>query len=563
MTLRRCALWLAAFLLLAACASFVTLDAPYHSDTASYMKTVRAAIETGTLAAGYTTRPVAGLLLLPLAPLLGEGTLHATMVLAWAGAVILLCRFFAGSAATREPRHLLLAAAAALAWALSPAAFISASHLKEDSLALGLVLVAALAVGAPRWTLLGGIAFGLGVMTKETALLCTPLILGLAALGAVTAGNTGSEHRRRPVLAGAGMRILAVLGGAIAAVLVVAPSHFAAIANLTKHASTGQFLGPFAELPGRGLEAWHKALGPVLFWVQLGALAWPFTERTVSRRLLAGLVVFQAVVLVLFLGNTTVIHYRHFLWVSALTLPAAALGIGELAARVTVARPRAARWAQFGIASTLLAAAWVLVPELVTVARLRVRYNPVAEFYLRLGASLPPDAVLLGMDYCEQAEYFTRRRCLAHAGNPSPAEASEYADALGQELAAGHSVYALPDVFTYDSQQTVRRALLQRFDALPAFRAWFENYHAMDFGLTLPETRAVIGSSARGCSVTERRTAPESPPPNLEFSMLAFDLQCPEQAPRTTRSFVELPGGLVLPTLQLTTVYQFRPNPAG
>ena len=65
------------------------LSAPYHADTAAYMLSVHHFLQTTELESFYPTRPLAGFLLIPLAPLLGDKTLPVTMALAFAAGGVL------------------------------------------------------------------------------------------------------------------------------------------------------------------------------------------------------------------------------------------------------------------------------------------------------------------------------------------------------------------------------------------------------------------------------------------------------------------------------------------
>jgi uncharacterized protein (TIGR03663 family) len=226
-------------------------------------------------------------LTLPLAWLRGQTTLAATdewtlrgVPVAFGAATILLVLLLpAGLGRTAG-------AAAAVLMAVSPAmVFYSRMYIQESmfacftlafAIALGRAVteggVVGVGVEAPaRWPLLAGVAAGLAIATKETAVIMLPASL---AAGALAWWSLGSARPRIPVAGRHGRRF--VLTG------VVASATVAALFYSSFFTHPGALLDPLRAAPtyfDRGvdpadhLHRWHYYLG-ILGWSSSGGLRW-------------------------------------------------------------------------------------------------------------------------------------------------------------------------------------------------------------------------------------------------------------------------------------------------
>ena len=453
------------------------LSDPYHADTTAYMQTVRHFLTHHELKIFYSTRPAAGFLLIPLATWLGEKTLPATMAFGFASSGVLGLMVF-----RRLFPHQFIVAGFALAM-FCPAALISVTHGKEDYLAVALVLASTLILirGGHLGAGLAGLLFGIALLTKENVLLLYPFLIGVV----LTCGLKDSPDPKLPLIVGsrlrdAGLRALVVIVVSLGVVQVVSPSHFSLVLALSDHWSTGQFLGFFSERQSVGLSQWRLALGSFAFYGQGLAILVPFLERAPRLRVLGALFLAQGIMLGLFLANTTVSHYRHFLWPALFLLPMAVYGLYLLCRRVRELPEPADRRLQLiitcGCVLLVAYSLWRVAPALA----LRGAHNPVATFY-RESPLQARVSLAVGMDNCPLARYFTSAPCLTHPKTPNRDEAALFANRIDKALSRGKIVYVLPDFFAYDKDAHLERVIDERFVLEPAYENWYEDYHGLAF----------------------------------------------------------------------------------
>lgn len=268
-------------------------ERPMHHDEANQALKFGDLLERGTYA--YDTfdhhGPTLYYLTVPVAWLRGQATLASTdewtlrgLPVAFGAATILLVLLL--------PRGLgrTTGAAAAALIAVSPAmVFYSRMYIQESlfaafSLAFAIALGRAVAGGGRRWPLAAGLAAGLTVATKETAVLVLPAAVSACVLAWRSLGGnkpagwlTGADWRR-PVL------IALATGVAVAAMFY--SSFFTDPAEL---------LAPFRAAPAyfeRGtdpsdhVQPWHYYLG-ILGWSSAGGVTW--TEALILALAAAGL----------------------------------------------------------------------------------------------------------------------------------------------------------------------------------------------------------------------------------------------------------------------------------
>jgi hypothetical protein len=541
-------LWLGGFLFLFAAVASVTLGEPYHYDTAAYMRTVQHFLSTGEISSFFASRPVAGYAFVPLATVCAEGTLRVTASLAYAGSVTLACLLFQrllGSGA---------AVAGVVAAAATPAASMTATHGKEDFVALLFVMLAALLQlrGSRLQAALGGAVFGLALLTKEVSLIVLPFVVGLALLSPAS----GASARRRLVLAGL------TVAGSLATLLVVSPGYAADLLALMEAPSMGQFSGVLSEQLPIGLRAWRRGVGDVFVWASAAGLATPLLVRSTRCRRMAVFSLAQAVLLGIFLTNITTIRYRLFLWPTFFALPVAAVGVERLLEIVFARSHRGAVVARTLVYAAAASAALGSLQAALPVILFRHAYNPVARFYSGIRLD-PRSTVVFGMDDCMHAVYFAGLECRTHPVHPDARAAELFSERVESLLEGGRSVYLLPDFFSYDRMGTLLRAMSRRFALRPVGERWYEDYHAMDFGLRPAELLRLLGEEHRGCAVdvAKRAAAAEIAAP---VEVVEFGIHCPGRPDRAL-SFA-MTRGRVLPGLRrdaLLRVVPADPEPLG
>jgi hypothetical protein len=274
-----------------------------------------------------------------------------------------------------------------------------------------------------------------------------------------------------------------------------------------------------------GIREWRRGVGDVLFVAGFVGLLAPFLERSPRCRRLALLSIGQAALLGAFLTHVTALHYRLFLWPAFFALPVAALGASRLLERVLHRfAPRSAVapvLVHAGAAAAALAALWAVLPAVL----LRRAYNPVARFYSEIRLD-PGSTVLLGMDNCIHAAYFTTLECRGHPPHPDERDADAFAAQVERLLESGRSVYLLPDFFTYDRFGRLRRAMQRSFALRSVEERWYEDYHAMDFGVRAEDLLRSLRERHRGCAVDFATGSPEAGIA-APVQMAEFGIRCP------------------------------------
>ena len=491
------------------------LSAPYHADTAAYMLSVHHFLQTTELESFYPTRPLAGFLLIPLAPLLGDKTLPVTMALAFGAGGVLGAMVF-----WRLFKNVMVVAGFFVAL-FCPAALISTTHGKEDPLAVALVMGAALLLtrgGLVRAFIAGGV-FGLALMTKENVLALYPFVLGAALVSPLTeAAKPESSVLRPEQLRASGARMLLAAIASLCVVFLISPSHFSLLLALGEQSSTGQFLGLFSDRQSTGFRQWRQALGAPAYYAQLAGTLVLIIDRTPRGRLLGGLCLLQGVALGLFLANTTVSHFRHFLWPALFLLPMATYGLhllGRCFQRDT-SSPRVQLGIGVGSALVIIFSLWSVFPAV----SLRGAFNPIETFFRDspLGSR---KTLALGMDSCPLAHYFTGARCLTHPKSPDENEARQFARRIERAIANGKAVYLLPDFFTFDRERHLAGEIHRRFILETAYENWFEDYHRLDDGISVAALdRFRTRKMEAGCTLLDRPARKNQTPPGQQHDFV-------------------------------------------
>ena len=253
---------------------------PMHNDEANQAVKFGELLERGEYAYDAFDHhgPTLYYLTLPIAWLRGQATLAATdewtlrgLPVAFGAATILLLPLLTN--AIGRPA----VAAAAVLMAVSPGmVFYSRMYIQESmfacfALAFAIALGRALTEGGRLWAALAGVAAGLAIATKETAIIVLPASLAAGAL----AWWSVRPARPSDAATASQQRTALLIGlGACAAVAVLFYSQF-----LTR---PGDILGPLRAAPtylDRGVDPadhvhpWHFYLG-LLAWSSSGGLTW-------------------------------------------------------------------------------------------------------------------------------------------------------------------------------------------------------------------------------------------------------------------------------------------------
>ena len=471
---------------------------PYHIDTVGFLVSAKEALATGTPPSNLALRFLTIWDYLPFVRVFGDAGVPVASVFHLVAFVafyyIVLRREWGGS----------VAFAGSLLFLSVPATVITVTHLKEDFVALSLVM-AALWLLHPRpriWrAAVGGALLGLACLGKEQTLILTPFVAAHLAL-AVAPPARFRDLARLEWLKRAALPVIALLAAGLLVLLSLSPRFFAQIAALGSSSHTGQFLGVGSVMQWQGADLWHEGmlylafphlvLPPVAIWAvrrrAFAALLW----------LAAGLGTF------LFLSNISVVQSRLFVLSALFSAPLIALGIDRVAGAVfrrPAARPIAAATVHAVAALGVALQVAYLLPTL----EYRKAYPPQAEYYGRLRAALPGNALLVGMDDCVLARYYTRCPCLVAPVDPGEATAGAFAAALA-ETARARPVYALADLYSYDRHRGLERAIGGAFGLEQAFVELGEDYHVMTFATRM---RDVLGAlEERGCTVVATEKAP-------------------------------------------------------
>jgi len=498
-----------------------THEAPYHIDTVGYVEAAKTALATGTPPRATESRFLNAYWYIPFLWVAHEQGIKALSV-----SLVLAFSLFYYLVVRREwGRH--VAITASLMLLTTPAAVITVTHLKEDFAGLLLLVVALWILGRdaslPR-VAFGAFLYGLACLTKEIPLILLPFMVvhTVLARGRPTRWRDwmNAGWLRRPA-AGAAL----LVGVATATVGIVSPRHLSYLKSATLSIYQGQFLGVGSSGQTFGARLWQEGM---LHLAPLHLLLVVALIRAARRREFTTLLWLTcAVWTFLFISNTSVVRGRLFLVTAFFTAPliasaalqglerlferrggtsAATPGIHQAAARkrrserVEPPLPAWRRPSALLLQGGTIVLALFQLGHLLPTLRYRLAYPPQASFYGGLRDRLAPGALMVGVDNCVLARYYCGRPCLVAPVDVDTAGARVFADALMESLAT-RPVYLLPDAFSYDTWGHRRREIRKRFDMVPAYSGFGENYHGMAYGRPLRELRRQVERDNPACSV--------------------------------------------------------------
>lgn len=498
-----------------------TQQAPYHIDTVGYVEAARTALATGTPPPAFDSRFLNAYWYIPF---LWVG--HEQGIKALSVSLVLAFSLFYYLVVRREFGRL-VAIAASLMLLTTPATVITVTHLKEDFAGLLLLVTALWIVGRdaslPRIAF-AGFLYGLACLSKETPLIILPFMVMHTVLA------TGGPTRWRDLMNVGWLwrpaaTALLFVGAAAATVLIVSPRHLGYLKSMTHSIYQGQFLGIGSR--GQAMGAWFWQEG-MLFLAPLHLLLVVTMIRAVRGREFATILWLTAAAWTfLFISNSPVVRGRLFLVTVFFTAPliaSAALQVLErlfersgrtsvgtqavhrAPARKSRSKPVERPLPAWRRPSALLLQGGTIVLALFQLGhvlptlRYRLAYPPQASFYGGLRDSLPPGALLVGVDNCVLARYYCGRPCLVAPVDPDTEGARVFADALMESLAT-HPLYLLPDAFSYDKWGHRRREMRKRFHTAPAYSRFGEDYHALSYGRPVSELRGQVEHERPGCTI--------------------------------------------------------------
>jgi len=471
-----------------------SLKSPYHLDTAQYMKTSADFLETGKIDCYYETRCMVAYIIFPFYQLIGPGALP--IVIAASASLAFLMYFIWTSRIFGKG----IALASTLFLLAIPASIMTITHLKEDFIALFFLFAGfCILMEQKAWKkYLSAIFVAMAALSKETTVIFIPFYFAYAYLNVQDLKWANDLFSRQSIMKG--LKEIFLMAAFLAAtILLINPVYPSNVLNLSKSPYLGQFLGVASPLIETGVNKWIYGIGGIFFFLQFTGAYLFIVEKDIKKRMIIALFFLQGIAVGIFLINNTVMNYRHFIWTSFVLFPLMSGAIWELLCKKI--------GSDAGLIG-MLALAVVSVSLIIMVypvVEFRSQFNPVEEFYT--SAQIPANSILLGMDSCSLASYYTCAPCYGHAADATKEQAEEFENFIDSALSNGTDVYVLPDVASYDSYGNIQKSL-SKYSIKTVYSGWYEDYHAMNYGYS-EEDFISHSKNKTGCSVYPLKTAYE------------------------------------------------------
>jgi hypothetical protein len=185
-----------------------------------------------------------------------------------------------------------------------------------------------------------------------------------------------------------------------------------------------------------------------------------------------------ALVTYILISNNNAVRARHFIWMAFFSLPVIVESVvvlfSGLARRKAISALGLLHVVIFGVA-------FFNVLEGLPALDLRNKYNAQEAFFGGLKKTLPVNSVLLGMDFCMLASYYTGLDCIQHPQYPDEIACREFLNEIEEAVQRGRA-YRLPDFFTYDRTSVCRKMYYDRFEERGIYSNYFEDFHFMNYG---------------------------------------------------------------------------------
>ncbi|CAA6802173.1 MAG: Membrane protein [uncultured Campylobacterales bacterium] len=482
-----------------------SLSEPYHLDSVLYLYTSIDLQSDGELNFYFGRRPIISLTLIPFYFIFGKyGLLVCTLTLSY-------CSFILYYLIIKNiSKNKFLGMASVFLVLSLDASLITISHLKEDFIAIFYVLLAFfVALKSSKIRFLSLFVFGLALMSKETVLFLIPLYLLLfwyQSNKELTVNNIFEKKH-----------LISLFRDSLIYIVVIAlilsllnKNFFVELMNIGKSQYMGQFRFAMFDL---GKSLWIKGIGVFLFFLQfLGFLVY-FFEKDKRKKLLFLIILVNFLLLSFFLTNNTVMTYRNFIWPSFLSFVFIVYALNKLIPQKN---------AKF-IWSIFLTVIFIFrIINNLPVMNYRSSSNLVEKFYTNFKTP-SSKSILLGMDNCKLAEYYTRIKCKSHPvdAKKGSKEELDFFVELNQYLRDGYSVYLIPDFFAYDKYKVFSNKIQKEYKFLNTYTNKYESYHAMSLGVSYKKIFEHYKN--KGCEVSLKDKT-SSDIKGLDFYI--FDLNC-------------------------------------
>jgi 4-amino-4-deoxy-L-arabinose transferase-like glycosyltransferase len=359
-----------------------------------------------------------------------------------------------------------------------PSSVITVTHLKEDFNALLLLTVSFIFLGRGAGRLksfAAGTALGLAFLFKELPLVMMPF---LAAYIIVNSGEVKSFRElfsRRPYLNSLPY-VVSLVAGFAASILIFKPGHFLLLYSLWTGPGIGKFQGILSQVQKIGFISWKEGL---LYAYPLHVLLILSVVVFIRHKNLNAILwLLIALVSYILISNNSAVKARHFVWSAVFSLPVIIESV------VVLLRGVDRRKVLAGLSlvhAVIFGVAIFNVMEGLPALELRNKYNAQEAFFGGLKKTLPANSVLLGMDFCMLASYYSGLDCMMHPTYPDEKSCRKFLDEVEMATQRGR-VYRLPDFFAYDSNGVCRKIYYDRFEERRVYSNYLEDFHMMTYG---------------------------------------------------------------------------------
>jgi hypothetical protein len=506
------------FVCLAALLLFVnyTLSSPYHYDTAAYLEAISDLLETGHYeqiipARMFNIYPY----VLPVA-ILGEAGFKAANI------VIVTLFLIAYYVLLRRHFSVNTAFLSSLLMLSIPSSVITVTHLKEDFSALLLLTVSFILLhkGAGRLSsFASGATLGLAFLFKEIPLLMVPFLAAYIVISSSEVKSFKDLCARRPY-SDSLPYVVSLAAGFITSIMIFQPEHFFLLYSLWTGPGVGKVHGILSKMQTIGFQSWKNGL---LYAYPLHLLLILSVLVFMKHRNLNGILwLLASIAIYMLISNNTAVKPRHFLWSAAFSLPVTIETVVLLLRGVDTRKSLAGiLLLHIGVFGVVIFNVLEGLPAL----EFRSKHNAQEAFFGGLKTALPADSVLLGVDFCMLASYYSGFDCMVHPTFPDEQSCQKFLDEVERSVRRG-KMYRLPDFFSYDRGGICEKIYYERFEEREVYSSYLEDFHLMTYGKrTEKYISDVIGK--RACKLVREEEARDLEVlPGLALNQRTFLFRC-------------------------------------
>ena len=504
--------------------SFYTLPSPYFLDTFGYLEWINTYMETGQSIGSY--RITDSYFYFYPVVLFGEIGIKITTVIIIS--VFSVCYFLL----IKRDFSTLIATGATLILLTAPTTVITVTHLKEDYNSLLFLTLAILAIGnLPNMAkgFLAGIFYGLSLLLKELPIIVFPFLIAYIYIkqhpdykGYKDFLNIHKLLKSLPIA-------IALIIGIVLIVGLIAPGRYNDFFIMAKSPYMGEFLGFFSSLQVTGYFLWNEGILYLYPWyaIFIVSVAYAIWKKNIILILyfLTFLVIF------LFLSNNTVIQSRHYAPALFFLAPLIINGL-LVTGRTTlnlVYRKSITDNDGYPILNVLILIAAISLSALqlsyvMPTLEYRIKYNPQQEFYSELRKKLPENALLMGMDNCPIARYYSGFECIHHPVDISNDDYVVFAARVKKRI-QHQPLFLLPDFFVYDKHAVLQKRFPKDFQLQAVYSKLGEDYHAMTYGRTMDSMIKSVQQSS-SCRYLKHEKQPTPVTNDLELELGTYWFSC-------------------------------------